>query len=201
MYSTLSIDSVSETETLLHKYLKQTISTWACTVGSEDCLKRTKEALTLEAYHPRLNDFKVHPDIASVVYCNGLKNANETEFQYLYGLIYPSQNWAFRTTIIDAMGCSQNKDFLQAFLLTAIGGSGAGIEINYKLAERKRIVQSVYSGGIHGVDALIEFLMKPNWLNDFISRLGIDTLKSAISNIASRSNTLEEFEKVSCCLF
>ncbi|XP_065073154.1 aminopeptidase N-like [Ochlerotatus camptorhynchus] len=200
VYATLAIDSVSDTETLLHKYMKQTISTWACIVGNEDCLERTKYALTLEAVHPGLDDFRVHPDIASVVYCYGLRNASTTEFQYLYGRIYPSQNWAFRTMIIDAMGCSQNKDFLKAFLQTAIGGSGAGVEINYKSAERSRIVQSVYSGGRAGVDALIEFLMDPNMINDFISRLGINTLNSVISNIASRTNTQEEFDKLNALL-
>ncbi|XP_058836977.1 uncharacterized protein LOC131693281 [Topomyia yanbarensis] len=196
VYSTLTIDSVSNTETLLHKYLKQTISTWACIAGDTSCLERTKDALTNEAVKGTM----VHPDIASVVYCYGLRDAGETEFVYLYKRIYPTQNWAFRTMIIDSLGCSQNKDFLKAFLETAIGGSGAGVEINYKSSERTRIVQSVYSGGRAGIEALTEFLMDPNMLNDFISKLGINTLNNAISNIASRTSTEQELEQLNALL-
>ncbi|XP_019531218.3 aminopeptidase N [Aedes albopictus] len=188
VYATLEVDSVSESEPLLHKYLKQTISTWACMVGNEDCLKRTKAALQKEV----TEGVKVHPDIATVVYCQGLRTADAAEYQHLYKRIYSTQNWAFRSMIITALGCSENKEFLKAFLQTAIASNGAGVEINYKSAERTQIVQAVYSGGRAGVDALIEFLRDPDMVREFISRLGINTLNSAISNIASRTNNQEE---------
>ncbi|XP_058449036.1 aminopeptidase N-like [Malaya genurostris] len=196
VYSTLEVDSVPEDETLLAKYLKQTISTWACIAGNTNCLDRTKKALTKEA----VDGVKVHPDVASVVYCYGMREAGEKEFTYLYSRIYPTQNWAFRTMIIDSLGCSENKAFLKSFLETAIGGSGAGVEINYKSSERTRVVQSVYSGSRSGVDALIEFLMDSNKANDFVNKLGINTLNSAIANIASRTNTVEGLNKLNALL-
>lgn len=189
VYSTLSVATVSETESMLHKYLKQTITNWACIVGDLECLRLTKEALENEA----LNGVMVHPDVSSVVYCHGLRDADENVFVYLYNRIYKTQNWAFRMQIIDALGCSRNQKFLVDFLHTALG---SGSEINYKASERTRIIQSVYSGSRVGVDALIEFLSNTNNVNDFALRLGINTLNSAIANIASRTNNAEELEKV-----
>ncbi|XP_055585540.1 aminopeptidase N-like [Uranotaenia lowii] len=192
VYATLQITTVSDTETLLHKYLKQTISTWACIVDHKDCLQLTKEALTNEA----VNEVMVNPDVASVVYCYGLREAGETEYRYLYQRIYRTQNWAYRLSIIDALGCSLNKEFLKAFLLTAVSPNGAGVEINYKAAERERIVQSVYFGSRVGVDALIEFLMDPKMIDEFIARIGTDALNNAIRNIAFQTNSLGELDKL-----
>ncbi|XP_055631033.1 aminopeptidase N-like [Toxorhynchites rutilus septentrionalis] len=191
-YSQISVDSVDESETVLQKNMKQTISAWACIAARKDCLDRTKNALTKEA----VDNVMVHPDIAGVVYCYGLRNAGETEFVHLYSRIYPTQNWAFRTMVIDALGCSQNKEFLKALLQTAIAPNGPGVEINYKSSERTRIVQSVYSGGRAGCDALIEFLMEPNMVDEFNARLGINTLNSVVSNIAARTNNQEELARL-----
>ncbi|XP_062557614.1 aminopeptidase N-like [Armigeres subalbatus] len=188
LYATLDVDSVSETETLIHKYLKQLITGWACLIGNEDCLQRTKDALKLEVDEGVL----VHPDIATVVYCYGLRTAEENVFQHLYQRIYPTQNWAFRSLVINALGCSENKEFLKAFLLTATAGNGA--EINYKSSERTQVVQAVYSGGRTGVDALIEFLRDPDSLRDFVSRLSVTTLRSTLTAIASRTNNQEELD-------
>lgn len=192
-YSQISVDTVVESETILDKNLKQTISTWACIAGKKDCLERTKNALTKEA----VENVMVHPDIAGVVYCYGMRNAGETEFVHLYRRIYPTQNWAFRTMIIDALGCSQNKEFLKDLLQTVVAPNGAGVEINYKSSERTRIVQSIYSGGRAGCDALIEFLMDRNMVDEFTAFLGINTLNSVVSNIAARTNNQEELAKVS----
>ncbi|XP_053692528.1 membrane alanyl aminopeptidase-like [Sabethes cyaneus] len=188
MYAKLSVDSVAGSEKLLDKYLKQTISTWACSSGVEDCLDKTAAALTNEA----VNGVRVHPDIASVVYCYGLHKGGNTEFQYLYRQIYFSQNWAYRTMLIDSLGCSQDETLLKELLQTVIAGNGAGVEINYKSSERTRIVQAIYSGGRPGVNALIDFLKNPDQARDFESRLGINTLNSVIANIASRTTTEEE---------
>ncbi|XP_055548788.1 aminopeptidase N-like [Wyeomyia smithii] len=188
VYATFKVAEVPTSEKLLDKYLKQSISTWACMAGVEDCLSKTAAALTNEA----VNGVRVHPDIATVVYCYGLQSAGETEFVYLYNQIYPSQNWAYRSMLINSLGCSKNEVFLKDFLSTAIGSA----EINYKSSERTQVVQSVYSGGRAGVNALIDFLMNTNNAREFVSVLGINTLNSALTNIASRTTTEEEAQKL-----
>ncbi|KFB41554.1 AGAP004809-PA-like protein [Anopheles sinensis] len=194
VYSKLKIDEVQENETLLHKYLKQTISTWACTIGYTDCLTRTGALLRGEA----LNTGPAVPaDIATVTYCYGMRNADEAVYQYIYGKLMASKNLAERTALIDSMGCSYNKEHLHAFLLTALGN---GNEINYSTEERRRVVQAVYSGSRVGVDALIEFLMEGTYINDFVSTLGTSTLNSALSAIASRSNNVDELNKLNALI-
>ncbi|XP_053674119.1 aminopeptidase N-like [Anopheles nili] len=189
VYGTLVIDSVATDETLLHKYLKQTISTWACMTGYTDCLAKTKALLTAEATG---TGPAVHPDIASVTYCYGMRQASQVEFQYLYRKMMDSKNLAERTMLIDSLGCSQNKEFLKSFLMTSLGN----VEINYKADERRRVVQAVYSGSRTGVDALIEFLMEPSYVSEFVSMLSTSTLNSALSAIASRTNNEVELNQL-----
>uniref|UniRef100_A0A4Y0BM55 Aminopeptidase N n=1 Tax=Anopheles funestus TaxID=62324 RepID=A0A4Y0BM55_ANOFN len=193
VYGMLTIDAVSPDDTLLHKYLVQTISTWACTIGYIDCLEKTAALLTAEATSN--GETPVHPDIATVTYCYGMRQAGVTEYQYLYGKMMSSKNLAERTMLIDALGCSYNKEYLTSFLTTALG-SGTGVEINYRADERRRVVQAVYSGSRTGVDALIEFLMDPLMVNEFVSVLSTSTLNSALSAIASRTNNDEEMNKL-----
>nr|XP_040221257.2 aminopeptidase N-like [Anopheles coluzzii] len=196
IYSLLTIDAVSPDDTLLHKYLVQTISTWACSMGYTDCLMKTAALLKAEASG---TGPAVHPDIASVTYCYGMRSALESEFQYLYRKMMNSKNLAERTMLIDSLGCSNNKEFLKAFLTTALG-SGTGVEINYRADERRRVVQAIYSGGRTGVDALIEFLMDPALVNEFVSTLSTSTLNSALSAIASRTNNVEEMNKLNALI-
>ncbi|XP_053666230.1 aminopeptidase N-like [Anopheles marshallii] len=194
VYGTLTINAVSPTDTLLHKYLVQTVATWACTIGYTDCLEKTAALLTAEATSMGLN--AVHPDIATVTYCHGMRAAGATEFQYLYRKMMDSKNLAERTMLIDSLGCSHNKEFLTSLLTTALGN----VEINYRADERSRVVQAVYSGSRAGVDALIEFLMDPNMVNEFVSALSASTLNSALSAIASRTNTVEELNKLNALI-
>uniref|UniRef100_A0A182QRY1 Aminopeptidase N n=1 Tax=Anopheles farauti TaxID=69004 RepID=A0A182QRY1_9DIPT len=193
IYGLLAIDAVAEEDTLLHKYLVQTISTWACASGYTDCLTKTRALLTAEA--TSTTGFTVHPDIASVTYCYGMRSVGETEFQYLYRKMMDSRNIAERAMLIDSLGCSHNKEYLKAFLTTALG-SGTGVEINYRADERRRVVQAVYSGSRIGVDALIEFLMDPQLVNEFVSMLSTSTLNSALSAIASRTNNDAELAQL-----
>ncbi|XP_052862206.1 aminopeptidase N-like [Anopheles cruzii] len=188
VYGTLAINSVAVDETLLDKYLKQTISSWACRLEHEDCLSRTKALLAVEAN----GGVAVHPDIAAVTYCYGMRTAGEAEYRYLYRKMMDSKNLAERTVLIDSLGCSWNKEYLVALLETALGN----VEINYRTDERQRIVQAVYSGSRVGVDTLIDFLMDATIVNEFVNTLTLNTLNSALSGIASRTNNAEEQAKL-----
>lgn len=185
IYSTLSVDSVSESETVMDKYLKQAITTWACRIGNQDCLTRTGNALRQAV----ASNTPVDPDIASVVYCYGLHTTTETEFVWMYERLLASKNQAERSLLIDSLGCSQNTEFLKSFLMTSIG---SGATFNFLETERTRIVTSVASAYRAGVDATIEFLSNGNVVDEFVNRLGQSTLNSAVSYIASRTNNVAE---------
>ncbi|EDS41192.1 aminopeptidase N [Culex quinquefasciatus] len=152
VYGTLEIDSVGDEESNLHKYLKQTISTWACSTGQEDCLTRTRNLLQETAE----SEGTVHPDIAAVTYCYGLRDSTKRTFVFVYDLLKTSTNKAHRNLLIDSLGCSNDQEELRAFLYTAVGGD---IQVNFTMAERRRILSAVAAGSRDGVDALIDFLV------------------------------------------
>ncbi|XP_035785973.1 aminopeptidase N-like [Anopheles albimanus] len=192
LYSLLNIEAVDPQDSLLHKYLVQTISSWACRLDHPDCLARTKALLATEAS----GGAKVHPDLATVTYCYGMRTAGEQEYQYVYRKMMNSKNLAERTMLIDALGCSWNKEYLKALIMTAIGNS----EINYRDDERRRVVQAVYSGSRAGVDTLIEFFSDAQLTREFVSGLGQSVLNSALSAIASRTNNAAELVQLNTLL-
>nr|XP_040220030.2 aminopeptidase N-like [Anopheles coluzzii] len=194
IYPTLAIDSVAAQETLLQLYLKQFITTWACRVGHGDCLAKTKQALAA-AYQART---PVHPDIATAVYCNGLVDASDEIFVWVYEQFKSSRNQAHRTVLIDALACSRQPAQLESFLTTALG---SGAEFDALLAtERTRIVSAVYGASREGVDAVLDFLMVPSRVTEFVQRLGQSALNSAVSNIASRTNNQPELDRLNALL-
>ncbi|XP_062548157.1 aminopeptidase N-like [Armigeres subalbatus] len=187
VYSTLSIDTVSDDETNLHKFLKQTVSTWACRIEVDDCLNRTQVLLQETVDRNGL----VHPDISAVTYCFGLRRASQREFVYLYDVLKASDNQALRTLLIDSLGCSADPIELRSYLYTAVGGE---IQVNYTPAERRRVLNAVLAGSREGVDVMIDFLVD---LYDYVVfHLGQSTLNSLVVNIASRTNNAEELERL-----
>uniref|UniRef100_A0A182K6I8 Aminopeptidase N n=1 Tax=Anopheles christyi TaxID=43041 RepID=A0A182K6I8_9DIPT len=194
IYPTLAIDSVAAEETLLHRYLKQFITTWACRIGHGDCLEKTKQALAA-AYQAKT---PVHPDIATAVYCNGLVDATDEIFVWVYEMFKNSRNQAHRTVLIDALACSRKPAQLEAFLTTALA---SGSDFDALLAtERTRIISAVYGASREGVDAVIDFLMVPSQVTEFVQRLGQSALTSAVSNIASRTNNQQELDRLNALL-
>ncbi|KAL9696518.1 hypothetical protein quinque_016097 [Culex quinquefasciatus] len=186
VYATVTVDTVQDGETMLDKYLRQSITTWACRIGTTDCLTRTEAALKQAVQ----SNIPVHPDVSSVVYCYGLHNSGETEFVWLYNRLHTSKNQAERSLLIDSLGCSQNKEYLKAYLMSAFGTN------NLLSTERTRIVSAVYSTSRAGVDAMIEFLMDETIVDEFISSLGVGTLNNAIANIAARTNNAAEQQQL-----
>uniref|UniRef100_A0A182QV74 Aminopeptidase n=1 Tax=Anopheles farauti TaxID=69004 RepID=A0A182QV74_9DIPT len=184
------ISTVPEDETLLEKYLKQLISTWACRVGYTECLRQTTEALhaAVETNTP------VHPDVSYVVYCYGLKGATDDEYRWLFNQMISSRNEAERAVLIDALGCAQDQSQLVSLLTVAIGSNS---ELESLLpSERSRIVSSIYSAGRFGVEALIAALSDPLIAQEFVNRFGQGTLNSVVSNVASRTNNAGELQQL-----
>ncbi|XP_062561763.1 aminopeptidase N-like [Armigeres subalbatus] len=188
IYLKLNVDSVESDETLKQKYFKQLISTWACQIGYIDCLERTHDTLQAAVE----GSLTIHPDVSTVVYCYGIQHASDEEFQWLYNQLVNSKNEAYRSLVINALGCSRNRDHLNSFLSTSLGS----VEINYSDTERPRVVQAVYSNDRYGVDVLIDYFSYSALVDDLVNQLGQSTLNSAITNIASRTNTEIEFDRL-----
>jgi aminopeptidase N len=123
---------------------------WACYVGSEECL---------EATNARVKEFistnvLFEADSRSTIMCNGLRQADETDFLAVWTKMQASAVAVDRNLMITALGCSQNVDLLKVLLGTCI----VDADVNYSNAERGNILTAVIQGGIVGVEAVIEFL-------------------------------------------
>ncbi|XP_058118309.1 aminopeptidase N-like [Anopheles ziemanni] len=192
VFMTLDVATVDPDERLLHKYLRQTITSWACRMEIESCLTQTQEALQLEV----TGEQTVHPDVASVVYCYGLRTGSDSTaaFQYLYDKLLRSANRGERQMLIDALGCALERDQLDALLLASIGGD---LQVNFDEEERYDILLSVLVSR-EGVDALIDFLSEN--FEYVASILGRSTVYSLVQSIATRTNNEEEQRRLDALL-
>ncbi|XP_035900521.1 aminopeptidase N-like [Anopheles stephensi] len=190
VFVTLDINSVLPDETLFDKYLRQVISTWACRMEIESCLTDTRIALEREVS----GDERVHPDVSEVVYCYGLRTSTTSAFQYLFGKLQASENRGERLVLINALGCTNDTEQLNAYLLTAIGGD---LQVNFDLGERTSVLTSVLASR-EGVDALSSFLID-NYTY-VLSTLGVNVLNNLVQNIAARTNTPEEEQMLNTLL-
>ncbi|XP_065095358.1 aminopeptidase N-like [Ochlerotatus camptorhynchus] len=191
IFPTLRIDSVESVETVKEKHFRQMISTWACRIGRSDCLDKVQATFKVAVH----DGISVHPDTASVVYSYGVQHATDDEFLWLYRRMFNSFNEAERSLIINALGYSQSKTQLKAFLTSSIG-AGVGVEVNYNDMERTQVLQAVYSASRVGVDALIDFLDNWDIADDLIYWLEKRAFTDAIANIAMRTNTEQQFDRL-----
>uniref|UniRef100_A0A182P448 Aminopeptidase n=1 Tax=Anopheles epiroticus TaxID=199890 RepID=A0A182P448_9DIPT len=182
VFLTLNVTSVAPDESLLDKYLKQTVSSWACRMAIESCLTATREALEQEVFESE----PVHPDVQAVVYCYGLRTAPTIAFQYLFGKLLGSDNRGERALLITALGCANDTEQLNSYLITAIGGD---LQVNFNNEERLSILSSVLVSR-EGVNALIDFLTE-NY-SYVKSLLGANVVFNLIQSIAFNTNTVDE---------
>lgn len=154
VYKTLQVDTVTIEESAIHKYLKQTITSWACRAGNQDCLDKTYAALKREVEEKII----VHPDVASAVYCHGLRDGSYLELSYLVPKMVASKNQAQRTELITALGCTKDTQSIVA-LLTAIQIP----TVTYLSTERTQLVDAIVAGtGSEGIAMLVQYLMNAN---------------------------------------
>nr|XP_019533285.2 aminopeptidase N-like [Aedes albopictus] len=188
VYKTLDVDKVSPEESTLHKYLKQTITNWACRVGHQDCLDKTYDALREEFS----NGVVVHPDVASVVYCHGLREGTYQELSYLVPKMASSINQAHRTELITALGCTKDIQSVTS-LLTIIHLP----TVNYLSTEKSQIVDAIVAGtSSEGLAVLVQSIMTVNGARTLMSAIGEGSFRTMLLNIASRSNSDTEQQRM-----
>jgi aminopeptidase N len=123
---------------------------WACYVGSPECLEATNNRLKEVISTGQV----LEADLRYAVLCNGLRQADESDYLAIWIIMTSNTQQADRNMMIDALGCSQNPDLLRTFLESTI----LVVDVNYSVAERIRILNSVVQGGIVGVRAVLRFL-------------------------------------------
>lgn len=140
--------NVTEENTNFEIHTRNIVIEWACKSGVEKCLQVTS-VLLLEA----VQGTDIHPDLQSVIYCNGLKTANETVFKYMLNKLTKSSDQAERILLMSALGCSQNATLLRKYLHTSLTNI-------LRLQERQNVIQSVIVNGNIGLETSMHFIAK-----------------------------------------
>lgn len=162
-YMALVTKEAGEGEEMMAKYARTLIINWACRVGIEDCLTRTRSA-----FIKMLNeDIKVDVDIQSAVYCAALRTSNEDEFAIFMMKLAHSTDQDERARMIDALGCNEDPVKLNTFLESSLEQSAFG----YRISEKPRVITSVLRGSRNGASAVINFYQDhyEEFLEEFVT--------------------------------
>ncbi|KAH8298712.1 hypothetical protein KR018_007890, partial [Drosophila ironensis] len=137
----------------LVKFTRNILVNIACLAGVESCLTETKAKLVALVEQGTA----IEPNLQSQVYCNGLKDADEKVFDFVYNKLMESTDQAERRLLISALGCSQNATQLEKFVNSSIDTTNG-----LRVQERITLLSPVYSRGEVGLLTAIDFLQK-NW--------------------------------------
>ncbi|XP_054725821.1 aminopeptidase N-like [Anastrepha obliqua] len=125
----------------------------ACLSGVESCLTETKNKLK-EIVD---NGITIEPSLRWNVYCYGIRQSGDTEFDFVYNQILQSSDQAFRDSLTSTLGCSQTESQLQKFVSSSIN-----VSVEWRSQERITLLGAVYSSSSVGLLVCIEFLNE-NW--------------------------------------
>lgn len=136
----------------------------ACQYQDDSCLRFTNQKLKSFVN----DDLAVEPDLEAVVYCNGMKTADEKTFSKLLQ-IAKSADSTQRHNLLTALGCTQNSSLLRTFLDFVIDS-----ETFLTSAEIAHVFESPFDNGQDSILVLINFV-----------RDNAEIIKNQVSNICA----------------
>lgn len=135
----------------LAKYTRNVVINVACLAGLESCLKETKDKLQTLVD----NGTPIEANLQAPVYCNGLKQANDKTFDFVYDKLMNSNDQAERRLLISALGCAQSAKQLEKYVSSSIDQTN-----KLRSQERYTILSPTYSRGEVGLLVCIDFLLE-----------------------------------------
>lgn len=174
-----------------------------CISGDETCLKETNDQMNkiLET-----SNGDISPDLRQTIFCNGLRQASEVEYNKVIQRISSTKDQGVRSNLINALGCMSDPKLQEYYL----GSSIAKTQNIYRAQERNRVLQAVYTfGGKSGLSTSIQFITANYTEIDLMystSASSTSPAKTATKKIADRvtktsaesyKNLLETLEAVS----
>lgn len=162
-------------EHYLNNYLRVTLVSLACQVGSEKCY--TESAQKLKNY--LLNGVALEPTVRTQAYCAGLRKTDDTTYNLVLSQLFASSVSTDRSLFISSLGCSHTVSQLKTFVESSIGTNS----LSY--SERTSLLNAAYSRSNHGVIASLDFL-EVNWkAYGDLSTTTAKPLDTALSGIAN----------------
>ncbi|KAJ8889377.1 hypothetical protein PR048_008876 [Dryococelus australis] len=86
------------------KLLRGLVMKWACNLGDQNCISNATKQLADSMADPSSN--RIDPDMAAVVYCNGLRYGGEMEWQFLWQKYLSSNVSTEQVLLLENLGCT-----------------------------------------------------------------------------------------------
>ncbi|EDV93344.1 aminopeptidase N [Drosophila grimshawi] len=140
-------------EHYLNNYLRVTLVSLACQVGSQMCTQQSHQKLKqfLEDSIP------IEPTLRTQAYCAGLRQAEDSTFNLAFDKLLSSNVASDRSLFISSLGCSHNAAQLKKLVESSIDNANG---LSY--SERTSLLPAAYPRSEAGLTASLEFL-ESNW--------------------------------------
>lgn len=174
-----------ETESHSDHLSRDLILTWMCRLGHKNCVNTSVELFA--NWMKKGNS--ISPNARAAVYCTAIREGNQEKWEFLWEK-YRSANFASEKKIIlDALGCSSDKETLNSYLRIALNQS------SIRKQDINAVFASVYNSGEFGVDTIIDFLINNyEMLHDYYDNW--EGVQDLISKLAPKISTQNQLAKL-----
>ncbi|XP_018321847.1 aminopeptidase N-like [Agrilus planipennis] len=164
---------------------RQQILTTLCNLNHEACLQSASNYLRTWQH--------ISPDLQSAVYCGGLRNGGEEEWNYLYNLYTSSTTERLqRNRILNALSCTENSTLLQRVLDMAFSQSTEWRLLSN--ADRLRALTGLYTNSENGIDIALN--MNFAQLFASFSTRNVNTILNGLSLRLTRGDRQDLFRQI-----
>ncbi|XP_015517533.2 aminopeptidase N [Neodiprion lecontei] len=173
----------------VHKFLRNNVLTWSCRLELDACVEFAKEKLL--SWLVDNDETAITPNLKSVVYCTGIRNANSTIWNLMWNKYLATDLSSEQIRILRGLGCSEDTDILNNYMALATT-SGSGI----RSQDSSTAFQSVYTyGSANNIEPALDYII--NNLEAIIEYYGgTSTVTTLLSGIGLRITTSAQLEKL-----
>ncbi|XP_059049752.1 membrane alanyl aminopeptidase-like [Achroia grisella] len=150
---------------------------FACDLGDTECIQHTVELFRAL----REKNEEVPASIRSVVYCNGLRNGDGEDYDFLWNRMLTTNLGNEERTILEILGCTSDKEKLKSYLLSVLEADS-----KIKVQDLTTPLSSVLKTPSN-VEVVLENFSCSQW------RPGYTTLESVVATIANSLRTESQF--------
>ncbi|XP_038105291.1 aminopeptidase Ey-like [Culex quinquefasciatus] len=169
-----------------HQRLRAMVIEWSCRMGSIICRFGSNQLMQANMDGVQT----LPPYIKHSVYCGGMMEATQAQFQALFQIYQQSGDPAERAMYISALGCNENYEFLSAYMTVTLG---TGQEVRLLPNEWLLILQSVYSRTNKGLDAFRAWMQ--THINDVVRVLSPrQEFNDIIADYSARNGYFDNFK-------
>ncbi|XP_054081469.1 aminopeptidase N-like isoform X1 [Zeugodacus cucurbitae] len=148
IYNKLGVNDIRG-EQHLNKLTRNIAINLACMAGIGSCLQETNNKLKAHIE----NGVPIEPNLQNDIYCNGLMQSGDAEFDFVYNKLKTSDDQIVRLTLVALLGCSRTESQLKKYVYSSIDESA-----DWRLQEPISLLNAVYSRSGVGFNVCIDFL-------------------------------------------